>query len=131
MLRMFAQAGATAPPLVLIALVVIGLGIYRFLQVVQTGATKEPRLQAGINTIFFWGGFAAVLGLFGQFSGITKALRAVADLGIVNPRLVYLGLYESFLSTLMGMLILILASLIWLVLRTFYMRLPGAAEGNV
>ncbi len=129
MLRLFAQAGSTAPPLVLLTLVIIGLAIYRFIQVVQTGATKGPALQAGINTILFWGGFAAVLGLFGQFSGITKALRVIADAPTVSPRLVYLGLYESFLSTLMGFIILIIASLIWLVLRTFYMRLPRAAEG--
>jgi len=128
MFRMFQQAGPTAFPLVLLTFVVIGLGIYRFLQVVQTGATKAPALQAGINTILFWGGYSAVLGLFGQFSGITKALRAVADMGVVNPRLVYLGLYESFLSTLMGLIILLFASLIWIVLRTFYMRLPEAAE---
>jgi biopolymer transport protein ExbB/TolQ len=127
---MFAQAGPTAPILLLLALVVVGLTVYRFLQLVQTGATKDPRLRAGINTIFFWGGFAAVLGIFGQFSGITKALRAVADMGVVNPRLVYLGLYESFLSTLMGLLLLLFASLFWLVLRTFYMRLPRSAEGT-
>jgi len=130
MFRLFAQAGPTAFPLVLLALVIIGLAIYRFIQVVQTGATKGPALQAGINTILFWGGFAAVLGLFGQFSGITKSLRVIADAQMVNPRLVYLGLYESFLSTLMGLIILLFASLIWLVLRTFYMRLPRAAEGD-
>jgi len=130
MFRMFAQAGPTAFPLVLLILVILGLAIYRFIQVVQMGATRGPALQAGINTILFWGVFAAVLGLFGQFSGITKALLALAELGVANPRLVYLGLYESFLSTLLGMIILLFASLIWLVLRTFYMRLPRAAEGN-
>ncbi len=128
MFRMFQQAGPTAFPLVLLLFVVIGLGIYRFLQVVQTGAAKAPALQAGINTILFWGCYSAVLGLFGQFSGITKALRAVAEMGVVDPRLVYLGLYESFLSTLMGLIIFLFASLIWIVLRTFYMRLPEAAE---
>ncbi len=76
-------------------------------------------------------GLLAVLGLFGQFSGITKSLQAVANLGVVNPRLVYLGLYESFLSTLLGLIILLFASLFWLVLRAFYMRLPRAAEGDV
>ena len=130
MFRLFAQAGPTAPPLVLLTLVIFGLAIYRFIQVVQSGATKGPALQAGINTILFWGCFSAVLGLFGQFSWITKALRVIADAPRINPRLVYLGLYESFLSTLMGMFILLLASLIWLVLRTFYMRLPRAAEGD-
>jgi len=130
MLRMLQQAGPTAPPLLLLALVIIGLTIYRLIQVVQTGATKGPRLRAGINTIFFWGGFAAVLGLFGQFSGITRSLQAVADFGVANPQLVYLGLYESFLSTLLGLIILLFASLFWLVLRTFYMRLPRAAEGD-
>jgi hypothetical protein len=130
MYRLFQQAGPTAFPLVLLIFVVIGLGIYRFIQVVQPGATKGPALQAGINTILFWGGFSAILGLFGQFSGITKALRVIADAPMVNPRLVYLGLFESFLSTLMGFFILIIASLIWIILRTFYMRLPRAAEGD-
>lgn len=54
MLRMLLQAGPTAPPLLLLAVVIIGLTIYRLIQVVQTGATKGPRLRAGINTIFFW-----------------------------------------------------------------------------
>ena len=127
MFRLFQQAGLTAFPLVLLVFVVIGLAIYRFIQVVQPGATKGPALQEGINTILFWGGFSAVLGLFGQFSGITKSLKAIGELGVINPRLVYLGLFESFLSTLMGLVILLFASLIWLVLRTFYMRLPAAS----
>jgi biopolymer transport protein ExbB/TolQ len=130
MLRIFAQMGPTGPLLVLLTLVILGLAIYRFLQVVQTGATKGPALQAGINTILFWGVFSSVLGLFGQFSGITKSLWALAELGVANPRLIYLGLYESFLSTLLGMIILLLASLIWLVLRTFYVRLPRVPEGE-
>jgi hypothetical protein len=130
MLRMFAQAGPTAPPLVLLALVIVGLAIYRFMQVLEGGATKGPTLQAGINTILFWGCFSAILGLFGQFAGITKALRALADAPTVSPRLVFLGLYESFLSTLLGFIILIFASLLWIVLRTFYTRLPRAPEGE-
>lgn len=128
MLRTFQQAGPVAFPLVLLTFVIIGLGIWRFLQVVQTGATRRPGLQAGINTILFWGVFSAVLGLFGQFSGITKSLRVIADAPMVNPRLVYLGLYESFLSTLMGMVLLIFSSLIWIVLRAFYMNLPSAPQ---
>lgn len=130
MLRYLEMTGPTALPLVLLTLVVVGLGIWRFIQVIQQGATKGPALQAGINTILFWGGFAAVLGLFGQFSGITRSLRVIADAPVVNPRLVYLGLYESFLSTLMGFFTLILASLIWIVLRTFYARLPREPESG-
>lgn len=129
-MRILAQAGPTAPILLLLTLVILGLAIYRFLQVVQTGATKGPALQAGINTILFWGVFSAVLGLFGQFSGISRSMSALAELGVANPRLIYLGLYESFLSTLMGMIILLVTSLIWLVLRTFYLRLPRAPEGD-
>lgn len=130
MLSFFEQAGPTAFPLVVLVLVIVGLAIYRFLQVLETGATQRPALQVGINTILFWGCFSAVLGLFGQFSGIARSLVAISEAGVVNPRLIYLGLYESFLSTLLGFVILIFASLLWLILRTLYVRLPKIAEGS-
>jgi len=58
-----------------------------------------------------------VLGFLGQWIGIHRLSRVVAEEGIVNPQLVAYGLSESLLTPIAGMIVLVIAGSIWFLLR--------------
>jgi hypothetical protein len=129
MMRFFLGMGPVAWPLLFISIANVILVILRGRQVFGAGARRDPAVEAGINTILFWGVMAAVLGYLGMYTGAYRALSVLAefmDQG-VDPRLVVLGGIEIVSNPMVGLLICVLSSIAWFVLRAGYRRLP--AEG--
>jgi len=60
---------------------------------------------------------AAVLGLLGQWLGIGKVSRVIAERGVVSPPAVTYGLSESLLTPVSGMVIFVVAACCWFFLR--------------
>lgn len=75
----------------------------------RTGEALEPGLQA----ILFWGVVGGVTGFLGQYHGMYNALRAIRDATAIDPRVVAMGLAESFGTVLWGLLLFILSALAW------------------
>lgn len=129
MMRFFLGMGPVAWPLLFISAANIFLVGLRGWQVFRADARRDPRLEAGINTILFWGVMAAVLGYLGMYTGAYRALSVLAevmDRG-VDPRLVVMGLIELVSNPMVGLLICVLSAIAWFVLRAGYRRLPAAA----
>ena len=117
MLQVLREAGPVVVPVILLALVVVFLALWNALTLMLRGAEKPARRRASIDAILFWGSVAAVLGFLGQWIGILKMTKVIAREGVVSPPMVVLGLSESLLTTVTGMIVLSLAAFLWFILR--------------
>ena len=102
--------------LFLLAQVIGLLALWNVIALLALKTAPKARRQS-IDGMLFWGGVAAVIGFLGQWIGIHKLTRAVAEMGIVNPRAISIGISESLLTPIAGMAVLVAAALLWLLLR--------------
>jgi hypothetical protein len=122
MIRYIQGMGPSGPLMIIIGIAIIILAVIKAIQVFGRPTTDRARLEWGLNAILFWGGFCAVLGLFGQTLGMYKGFSAVARYGAVDPSKVFLGLAECVSSTVLGLTILMLSALVWFILRAAVRR---------
>ena len=116
MLQFLREAGPVIFPLLLLAVVVLILTLWNGLVLVLRRSLATGRRRS-IDAILFWGSVAAVLGFLGQWIGILKITKVVARQGIVSPSMVVLGLSESLLTTVTGMMIFTVSAFLWFFLR--------------
>lgn len=103
--------------LILVALIVIVLIVKKVIELFFLKNLSEERQRSGINSILFWGGFGLALGIFAQLSGLWVALQEIIHASDISPAIVIIGFLGSFVSTLAGLFILMVASLSWWLLR--------------
>ena len=60
--------------------------------------------------------FAMIMGILGQLIGLYQAFSAIEGAGDVSPALVMGGLKVSMITTIYGVIIYLIALIIWLVL---------------
>ena len=123
MTRFIMEAGPLIFPLVLLGWVILLLALWNSIALFVGGKSTVGRRRQSIDSILFWGGIAAVLGFLAQWIGIGKMARYVAEQGIVNPQAVVYGLSESLLTTVSGMVLLVVAGFLWFALRVGLWRL--------
>lgn len=109
---------------ILTALLLLNLGLagWALSSLLTSGGKVGPALRNRINAILFWGAFGAVVGFLGQANGIYLALRVVSRAPDISPPIVMEGFAISFLTTIMGLALLLASGLAWMVLRTMYFR---------
>ncbi len=112
MLTFFKAAGIWGYALLILLAVILTQSVRRVMQLSKP-AIEGQDTDTGIHSILFWGAFSALLGIYGQISGIYNALGAIIAATEVSPKIILMGLSESFTSTLFGMFNLVLASLAW------------------
>jgi biopolymer transport protein ExbB/TolQ len=117
MLRFLSEAGPVIFPVILLGVVVAFLTAWNALTLMLRGAENPARRRSSIDAILFWGSVAAVLGFLGQWIGILKITKVIAREGVVSPPMVVLGLSESLLTTVTGMMVLAVAAFLWFILR--------------
>ena len=66
--------------------------------------------------------FALVVGLLGQLIGLYSAFQAIEAMGEIPPAMLAGGLKVSSITSLYGMIIFVLAYLIWFLLDTSLTR---------
>ena len=121
------QCGPFFYPLFLISLTILYLGIRRTTDLLKANELNDHAFSRGLNGIIFWGVFSAILGVLGQFTALYKSLSIIIVAEAINPRLVVLGVRESFLTTLYGMTQLLIAGIIWFGLFTRFRKLQNTA----
>lgn len=84
-----------------------------------------PALRTEIDSVLFWGGFAALLGLFGTVGGIGQMARALERAGEASASLVWGGVRVALITTAFGLIVLAVAVLAWFALRTARRRVQG------
>jgi hypothetical protein len=117
MIRAYIAGGPYMHLLALLALVVLVLSIRRTIDLFARRERDPERLALGVDAILFWGCIAAVLGFLGQFTGMYLSLRVIRRAGLIDPALVAEGIAVSLVTTVFGLIILIVSALLWFALR--------------
>jgi hypothetical protein len=106
----------------ILGLVVVVLVVLRAVQLLRRRVTGGQAWDSSLNTILFWGAYAAVLGFLGQCTGIYEAMIAIREAEEIAPWVVAQGFFVSFTPTLIGLAVLAIAALCWFVLRYWSAR---------
>lgn len=98
--------------------------IVLILMLVQIGRATVDQFRPGvpvaglrIHSILVLGSLAACLGVLGSLVGVWMAAELISRAGDVSPSLVWSGIRIALGSSIVGFLILGLASVAWLVLQ--------------
>jgi len=97
---------------------ILAITILNFLRLIR-GKYNPTNQILNISDIKAIGIFAIICGIFGQSIGLFSALQAMEAAGDIAPVLVYGGLKVSFITTLYGTFIFLLAWLITIVLNNW------------
>ena len=111
------ELGFIRYPLAFAFLATMVLTLASTYQVLRPNAWADLRTKALVDGILFWGGFAAVAGIFGTLGGIIVAAQAIEAADGVSSSLVWGGIKISMLSSAFGMFLLLVAGLIWFALQ--------------
>ena len=128
MLNLFYSAGPWAWPLTAMAVAIAALSIRKIVQIFITKETDPARLERGLHAILFWGILSAVTGILGQISGIYHALNIIIHASEISPQVIAIGLTESFTTTLFGLFVLVISSIVWFTLYRQYRKILSMAE---
>jgi len=113
----FLAGGIMMYPIALSALAVLGLAGWSAWRLWGKAPRVDARVEAGVDGVLFWGGFALLLGVLGTVVGIAVAAQAVEMVGEVHTTLVWGGIKLSLIPTIWGALILAVSAVAWYVLR--------------
>jgi hypothetical protein len=122
MIHFIRSAGNWGILLVILLAVILVQVVRKAIHISRHKGGDSFDLESSIHSILFWGGFSALLGIYGQLSGIYKALKVIIEATAIAPRIIAMGLAESFTSTLFGLGNLIFAALAWYWLIHAYRR---------
>jgi hypothetical protein len=116
-MNFFESMGFIAYPLAIVALFLM-VEVVRAVQAVSTADAETGALvSARIHPILVWGVLAAVVGFIGTVVGLAIAAQAIERAGNAPPALVWGGIKVTLGSTIVGMLLLMFASIAWLTLQ--------------
>ena len=127
MIKLFAEAGPVAWPLLILAAVVAILSIRNTLGLFGNKEDERRKVESSPNAILFWGCISLVMGGLGHYMGMYAAMQAISRAGGVEPGILAGGYGEALLPLLMGMLIFMFSALLWYVLRWRYRKLAEDA----
>ncbi|HMB91856.1 MAG TPA: MotA/TolQ/ExbB proton channel family protein [Rhodothermales bacterium] len=110
-------------PLVLIALVLMGLSIKKAIDLFQRTDQSAEDLKKGLQAIWQLGLFCFFWGLLSQAVGLYQMLSAVEAAGDVSPALLAGGLKVSLIAPIFGLIILVVSLVVWFLLQLRYRSL--------
>jgi hypothetical protein len=124
----FQEMGFIAYPLAIVSVFLV-IEIARATDAVlaDRGASASAT-SARIHPVLLWGVLAAVLGVLGTVIGVYQAAEAISRAGTATPTLVWSGIKVTLGSTIVGMLLLGIASVGWLGLQFVNGRRTRAAS---
>ena len=126
MLNTFIQGGQFMWILLILAIVNIILSVKKGIMLFSGSDQDLGKTGDGIHAILFWGIMAAVIGFYAHFTGIYFAMQAIMAANDISPAIVAEGYAVSLITILFGLIIFILSSIVWFVLRWRYNRLTHA-----
>ncbi|MBN1478863.1 hypothetical protein EH223_14370 [candidate division KSB1 bacterium] len=122
MLTYFQAGGAFMWLLLVILIIIIVLAVARGIQLFSSKEKSRVKLEHGINAILFWGAYSVVVGFFAHFLGVMYAMEAIKRANDISPAIVAGGYSVSLLTILFGLIIFMIAAIIWFVYRTILLR---------
>jgi biopolymer transport protein ExbB/TolQ len=112
----FVQGGIVMYPLLVIALGILWLAA-RAAWLLSRRERTDAEVERPLQGLLFWGAFSVVLGLLGTAVGIIQIAQAIMLAGQVEATLVWGGFGVSLVTLIFGLLIFLLAAVLWFVLR--------------
>lgn len=122
------EGGILMFPLVLITLVVLGIVLRALWHLFARRGSDTAAVQSCLDGLLFWGWFAVVIGLLGSAVGYNKAMTAIVNRGLLHPKLLWIGTAEGMVSSIAGLLVLMLAGACWYLLRWRFLSLRRPAR---
>ena len=122
MFEIIQQSGPWGIILSALTLLNLGLAGWCLISLLNSDRKLGPTLKNRINAVLFWGAIGALVGLLGQANGIYLALRAVSRATAISPPTVMEGFAISFLTTIIGLLLLLGSALAWMGLKSLHAR---------
>lgn len=110
-------------PLLIIALVLIGLSIKKTIDLFQRTDQRAEDLKKGLPVILQLGLFCFFWGVLAQAVGLYQMLSAIEAVGDVSPALLMGGLKVSMIAPIFGLIILVVSMIVWFGLRLRYRSL--------
>jgi CubicO group peptidase (beta-lactamase class C family) len=117
MLRIISSAGSFGIPLTILTLLLVVLILRASWHARRASDHPDAAVDEGRAAILFWGFVAAILGFLGQCAALYHALGTVIEAKALDPTVLAEGFATSFVTTLWGVGLLLLAGLAWLSLR--------------
>ncbi len=123
MLQFFIQGGMYMWPLLAFAVVILVLAVKKIIDLYIRTDLPAQNADSGINAILFWGVMSIFIGIFGHFHGIYVAMQAINRAGDISPAIVSQGYAMSLITVLSGMLIFMIAAVVWFIFRWRFKQL--------
>jgi biopolymer transport protein ExbB/TolQ len=123
MLQFIAESG---PFMILMLIVLIGLIILMVKKTIDIFISKKEvssKDESSINAILFWGCISALIGVLGQLSGLYLTINAIAMAKDISPQVILIGLKISFNTTIFGLWVLLVSSIVWFFLKARFKQL--------
>lgn len=127
MVEAFLSGGIVMWPLLIIGIGVLVLAL-RVGWLLLDPDRAEAEAGGSLQAIPFWGAMGAVLGLLGAVVGIIQITQAISLAGEVHPALVWGGFGLALLPLIFGLLIFLVAAVLWFVLRQWSLRIASRAR---
>ena len=125
MFSLFLAGGSFMWLLLVILLVVVVLAITKGVQLFSNKEKNIKKLENGVNAILFWGIYSVVVGFFAHFLGILYAMEAIKRAADISPAIVAGGYSVSLLTILFGLIIFMIAAIIWFIYKSVLARLDA------
>jgi biopolymer transport protein ExbB/TolQ len=124
MIEAFRSGGVMMWPMLVIALGIAWIGVRTALRARENPSGDDVR--RGMQSLLFWGGMAALLGLLGTAVGLVITAQAVARVPDAGASLIWGGIGVTLTTLIFGLMIFLLAALAWFVLGMWSSRLARA-----
>ena len=123
MKELFMMGGALFMGILTILLVIIlAVSVYFILSIVSGKALAEKNFSHQLTYLKSIGLFTMITGILGQLIGLMMAFSAIEQAMDISPAIMAGGLKVSMITTLYGIIINLLAILIWFVLDLWYQK---------
>lgn len=119
----FEGGGVMMWPMLLVGLAVLFLAGHAAVLL----ARREPEVEGRLRAVLFWGVMSLVLGLLGTTVGIVQMTEAIARSSGVRTETVMGGFGVSLITSIFGLLIFLLAAVLWFSLRQWHLRQTAGA----
>jgi len=120
----FIKAGG--PFMILILIVSLGLFILMLKSIYDLYFKKEGITvvyESTLNAILFWGCISSLLGILGQITGIYMAVSFISQAPDISPQIVLFGFSQTFTTSIAGLWVLLISSIIWFILKGKYKKI--------
>jgi biopolymer transport protein ExbB/TolQ len=112
--------------IIMYPLLVVGIGILflsaRAAWLLSRREAPAAEAERSLQGVLFWGAFSVVLGLLGTTIGLIQISQAIILAGRVEPTLVWGGFGVALVTLIFGLLIFLVAGVLWFALRQWSWR---------